>query len=117
VTVHQQVRARDGHRCTQCGMSNAEHVCIWRRSLDVHRLDPDGDYTPDNCVSLCKVCHGGKSRKRGPRQPRPRTESERLAVSIPADMLARIDRAARASLVRRCEYIRMAVLNQLRADA
>jgi hypothetical protein len=98
-------------------MSNTEHVRLWRRSLDVHRLDPDGDYAPDNCVSLCKVCHGGKSRNRAPRPPRPRMERERFAISIPADLLAKIDRAARASLVRRCEYIRMAVLNQLRETA
>jgi hypothetical protein len=38
--VKRAVRERDGHRCTECGMTNEEHLPRWGRGLHVHRTVP-----------------------------------------------------------------------------
>lgn len=48
------VLARDGHQCTRCGST---------KSLTVHhiipvRTDPSLALEMDNCVTLCRSCHG-----------------------------------------------------------
>lgn len=59
------VRARDGFRCTGCGMTNDEHKARYKgKSLHVHRSSPGSEYTVDGCVSLCYVCHGPKPRSK-----------------------------------------------------
>jgi hypothetical protein len=50
------VRARDGH-CTECGLSNQEHVSLCGKQLHVHRVQPGSPYSVEGCVSLCKNCH------------------------------------------------------------
>lgn len=52
------VRARDGHVCTRCGMTAAEHRARTGRTLEVHRRLPGSPYTVDGCVTLCRGCHG-----------------------------------------------------------
>jgi hypothetical protein len=52
------VRLRDGMRCTQCGITNAQHLAAHGRSLHVHRLTPGSHYTVEGCVTLCFACHG-----------------------------------------------------------
>lgn len=52
------VRARDVHKCKSCGMTNEASIEKYRRSLDVHRIARKGLYSLENCVALCKVCHG-----------------------------------------------------------
>jgi hypothetical protein len=52
------VRARDGYRCTGCGLPNAEHIHLHGRALDVHRVIPRSTYTLDGCITVCRRCHG-----------------------------------------------------------
>lgn len=58
--IHTLVRQRDGFKCTRCEMTNADHIVKHKSQLHVHRLIPGckgGEYTLENCVSLCKRCH------------------------------------------------------------
>jgi hypothetical protein len=59
------VRERDGYRCVECGMTNADHSDEFGSVLQVHRLVPGSLYHPDGCVTLCIPCHGPK-----PKRPR-----------------------------------------------
>jgi hypothetical protein len=59
------VRERDGYRCRDCGMTAAQHVERFGKTLEVHRVVPGSPYTVDGCVTLCRPCHGPK-----PRSPR-----------------------------------------------
>jgi hypothetical protein len=54
------VRARDGHKCRDCGMGSEEHLAKYGHELDVHRLLPGTEYEADWCVTLCRACHGQK---------------------------------------------------------
>jgi hypothetical protein len=87
------VRDRDGHRCTQCGMTARRHRRRYGRTLHVHRLLPGGPYTLEGCVTLCVRCHGDK-----PKSPVGSVPSQcqhpRLAFHLPADFLAFIDSVA-----------------------
>jgi hypothetical protein len=49
-------------KCARCGVTNAEHVKKFGRSLDVHRTVADGDYYPGACELLCRKCHGKQAR-------------------------------------------------------
>ncbi len=51
------VRARDGQRCVDCGLTAQAY---WDRNgvrLDVHRLIPNSAYGMDGTVTLCRRCH------------------------------------------------------------
>lgn len=60
----EQARARDGHRCRRCGVTQAEnrqklsvdHVRPWRSFEDKELANH-----PDNLVSLCRSCHSYKT--------------------------------------------------------
>jgi hypothetical protein len=54
------VRERDGHKCTECGMTAAQHIERHGRTLEVHRQEPGSPYSLDGCVTLCQGCHGSK---------------------------------------------------------
>lgn len=56
--IKKQVRSRDGMRCTECGMTNGQHVERFGFSLDVHRIVPGSPYTMDGCRTVCRPCHG-----------------------------------------------------------
>lgn len=58
------VRERDGQRCTECGMTTAASLERYGRVLDVHRVNPDVVYSVDACVTLCRLCHRHKARKK-----------------------------------------------------
>jgi hypothetical protein len=77
------VRARDGHRCTECGMTAAEHRQRYGRTLDVHRLEPGKPYTIDGCLTLCRKCHGPKPRSRY-------GSSNRMTLWLEADVVAAV---------------------------
>jgi hypothetical protein len=62
--VKASVRARDGNRCTGCGMTNIEHVERYGRALEVHRKVPGSLYTLEGCTLLCKPCHGPQPRRK-----------------------------------------------------
>jgi hypothetical protein len=55
--VKAEVRARDGFRCTKCGMTNADHLAICGKSLEVHRVVPGSVYTLSGCITVCRSCH------------------------------------------------------------
>jgi len=56
-----QIRARDGHACFICGLSEEEH----HRSLAIHHIDYDkSNCDPTNLVTLCDTCHGKTSHNR-----------------------------------------------------
>lgn len=54
--VKQAVRDRD-KVCRGCGLTNAQHLWKWGRSLNIHRIKPKSPYTVDGCTLLCKSCH------------------------------------------------------------
>lgn len=54
LAIKEQVRARDGYRCSQCGMSRDEHYAIYGKDLEVHRVIPGGVYSLDGCLTACK---------------------------------------------------------------
>lgn len=57
ISIKEKVRERDGHACTACGMSHAEHVEKYGATLDVHRDTPGSRYSLDGCRTLCRGCH------------------------------------------------------------
>lgn len=74
--IKHAVRARDGFRCTECGMTAEEHVALHGRNLEVHRIVPGSDYTPEGCVTLCRKCHG----------PKPRSLRNSVGFRLPYDL-------------------------------
>jgi hypothetical protein len=61
--IKDAVRRRDGYRCTKCGISNADHLTRYSKTLHVHRLDPGSVYTVEGCETLCYQCHAGEPKK------------------------------------------------------
>lgn len=79
-TVKEIVRARDGFKCIDCGMTQGEHISAEGRVLDVHRLSPGSPYYSDGCVTVCRECHGKRHR------------GKRLGTNTPCnDLSARVD--------------------------
>lgn len=74
------VRLRDGYRCTLCGMTAAEHVALYGRGLDVHRVVPGSVYNQEGCITVCRPCHG-----RLPKRPRG-TVLEMVNARLPDDV-------------------------------
>lgn len=104
------IRQRDAYCCTQCGMSNADHVAKYGRSLEVHRLAPGTPYTLDGCVTLCRPCHGTR-----PKSPRYGNRTDPGSVRIPSVFLEQIDKLVALNLSDRSEEIRHAVREYLKA--
>lgn len=71
------VRRRDGMRCTDCGISNKEHIALTSRQLDVHRLVPGSPYSINGCVTLCRSCHGSK-----PKSPKGSNPNSTMNVRV-----------------------------------
>ncbi len=67
VKVKAAVRARDGYKCTDCGMTDRDHRAKYRRGLEVHRKVPGCAYSLEACVTVCKPCHWAHARSH-PRQ-------------------------------------------------
>ncbi len=51
------IRERDGNKCTECGISNDDHLEKCGKSLHVHRIIADWKYCFQNCTTLCTSCH------------------------------------------------------------
>lgn len=66
--VKRAVRSRDGHRCVDCGLTDAEHRKKYRHGIEVHRNEPGSEYSLNGCVTVCRGCHG--IRHRGDHSPR-----------------------------------------------
>jgi hypothetical protein len=84
--IKDAVRARDGYRCTGCGMTNEEHFLLHGRQLDVHRVVPGSFYALDaTCLTICRSCHGSQpARERG--QPDLARNALPLAIRIPPEL-------------------------------
>lgn len=65
------VRARDGYRCTKCGMTADEHRRRYGKTLDTHRIVPGSPYTMEGCQTLCKPCHRLMPKSRWGSSPTP----------------------------------------------
>jgi cytochrome c553 len=61
-SIKAAARARDGYRCTKCGMTDTEHKARHGATLDVHRVVPGSAYTLAGVVTLCRPCHGPEPR-------------------------------------------------------
>jgi 5-methylcytosine-specific restriction endonuclease McrA len=88
------VRLRDGMRCTQCGLSNADHQKATGKSLHVHRLQPGSAYTVQGCISLCASCHGQAPRRAPGEQDREQTA---VLVALDPDMYDTLKAIAQAN--------------------
>lgn len=52
---------RDGYRCIECGMSDAEHKTKWGRPITIDHKDKNRrNNAPDNLRTMCLRCHGRK---------------------------------------------------------
>lgn len=80
--VKRAVRARDGYRCTKCGISNDDHLITCGRSLEVHRITPGSEYSvdPGICITLCRTCHGPEPRRKHGTVPKIRLNLDWSAV-------------------------------------
>src|SRR4051794_7677046 len=87
------VRTRDGHACTLCGLSNADHLKLYGRQLDVHRVVPRSAYStqPGVCFTTCRPCH-----RKLPKAPRgtPDYYNTPLATLLPADAYRQLKKLA-----------------------
>lgn len=56
----EQIRKRDGYRCTRCGKTNDENLEQHNKCLAVHHIIPfilSNDNSPENLRTLCLECH------------------------------------------------------------
>jgi len=52
---------RDGYKCVECGMTDAEHKTKWNRPITIDHKDRDrSNNTPENLRTMCLRCHGRK---------------------------------------------------------
>ena len=60
--IAEQVRFRDGEKCTICGCTEVENQIKHNKKLSVHHLSYDNTYAEDfdQLVTLCDNCHKGK---------------------------------------------------------
>lgn len=59
-SIKNDIRARDGYRCVNCGMTEAVHIQKYHRRLTVHHKEPyrlSLDNSPSNLITLCVPCH------------------------------------------------------------
>lgn len=57
---NEQVRDRDGRRCTRCGITEEQYKKETGRRLDVHHkipYDMDPVFELDRCETVCRSCH------------------------------------------------------------
>lgn len=76
--VKDAVRARDGYRCVECGMTQRQHLAERGRQLEVHRLVPGAPYSVEGTVTLCKPCHAKK---------KPRSGIKKRSIRLPRELL------------------------------
>ena len=68
--IRKLVLERDGYKCLDCGMTNAEHLAKWGRSITIDHVDGQGRYSEtknnslDNQETVCLKCHGRRDRQR-----------------------------------------------------
>ena len=57
--IAEQVRFRDGNKCTVCGLTDIDSQIKYNQKLSVHHENYDNTYAedPDQLVTLCDGCH------------------------------------------------------------
>jgi 5-methylcytosine-specific restriction endonuclease McrA len=106
-SIKAAVRARDGNRCTGCGIGEADHRQIHGRGLEVHRTAPGSAYSVDGCVTLCRTCHGQM-----PKRPRD-TVHER--VNIRSQFVGPGQQLADKLGISFCELVNLSLREELEA--
>lgn len=52
---------RDGYKCIECGMTDAEHKEKWGRPITIDHKDKNKkNNSPENLRTMCLSCHGRK---------------------------------------------------------
>ncbi len=105
------VRYRDGFRCTECGMTNDEHIQVHGRSLDVHRLIPGSPYTIEGCVTLCRPCHRTK-----PRSPKGMARQTRMTLVLHREVTVAIRLAATNAGIGTSTFVNRILRQELAAE-
>lgn len=110
--VKAAVRARDGNRCTECGVTSDENKAAHGCDLDVHRITPRSRYTLEGCVTLCKSCHGPKPKhSSGPKEPMTMFQARHSK-----QFMDRLQAAAEQLNISAASYIRMVVTQRMDQD-
>lgn len=104
--VKAAVRERDGMCCTECGMTNEQHIAEFGSSLEVHRETPGSEYSTDPgvCVTLCKPCHGPKPKR--PRGTLPKGDTR--MVRIPEEFAVALEQLAEERFNNLTEQVKVA---------
>lgn len=76
--IKRLVRLRDGHKCVECGMTNDDHIRIYGKSLQVHRIIPGSVYSVRGCETVCYRCHSKK-----PKSKRRLNHSPKIILELP----------------------------------
>jgi hypothetical protein len=104
LAIKAAVRLRDGHRCTKCGMTTAEHLERYGKILDVHRTTPGAIYAAGDCVTLCRACHAWEPKSRRGHRAEPL-----VVLRMPRSVVRRIRRLCAHFELDPADYIVAAV--------
>ena len=56
--LKKQIRHRDNYTCQKCGMTEEEHLTIYKKILEIHHIDYDKENcNEENLITLCKQCN------------------------------------------------------------
>jgi hypothetical protein len=113
LSLKEAVRSRDGHRCTECGTTAAQHIRQYGKTLDVHRVEPGSDYTLAGYVTLCRTCHN--TGPLGP--PVPGNAADLTHLRADAAWINRVNAEAERLGLSLSAYIRLAVNERMERTA
>jgi hypothetical protein len=56
--LKEQIRKRDNYKCSNCGLTNEEHLITYDESLPIHHIDYNKqNCKEDNLITTCKQCN------------------------------------------------------------
>ena len=57
-TLKEKIRQRDNYTCQKCGMTEEEHLTIYKKILEIHHIDYDKENcNEENLITLCLACN------------------------------------------------------------